>query len=117
MSEVIMRVEATIPTIRGQQLDDAARELGMSRSDLIGEALAVFLTSLPECRRGLRLALVDASRDKIVREIVTPGLSQVEWHSHRERITLPDGKVLAKALAADGEPTPALRKLMARRRR
>ena len=112
-----MRVEATIPDARGQQLDEAARELGLSRSDLIGEALAVFLTSLAERRHGLRLALIDAVRGKIVRELVTPALSQIDWHAHRETITLPTGTVLAKALASDVKPTPALRKLTTRPRK
>ena len=111
-----MRVEATIPDARAKQLDDVARDLGLSRSDVIGEALAVYLTSLAECRRGLRLALVDAGEARIVREIVTPALSQLEWHAHRERVTVSDAKALGKALAAE-EPTPALKRLMGRRRK
>jgi metal-responsive CopG/Arc/MetJ family transcriptional regulator len=35
-----MRVEATLPEVRGQQLDEAARDLGVSRSELISKALA-----------------------------------------------------------------------------
>jgi hypothetical protein len=112
-----MRVEATIPDARGKQLDEAARDLGLSRSDLIGEALAVFLTSLTECRRGLRLALVDAGQERIVREIVTPALSQIEWHSHRDTVKVTNAKAITKALLQDAEPTPALRRLMTRRRK
>jgi hypothetical protein len=111
-----MRVEATLPEARGHQLDEAARELGLSRSELISEALAIFLTSLHEYRRGLRLALVDTAGARIVREIVTPALAQLEWHAHREKITLRDGDKLAAALASDPEPPPALRKLASRRR-
>ena len=64
-----MRVEATLPDARGQQLDDAARELGLSRSEIISEAVAVFLTSLSECRRGFRLAFVNAAEPQVVREL------------------------------------------------
>lgn len=108
-----MRIEATLPDGRGQQLDAAARELGLSRSELISEAVSILLTALHECRRGFRLALVNAAERKVVRELVTPALAQVEWQAHRGKVTLPNG---AK-LAADPEPTPALRKLTARRRR
>ncbi len=111
-----MRVEATITDARGQQLDEAARELGLSRSELISEAVAIFLTSLHEYRRGFRLALVNTAEAKIVRELVTPALAQVEWHAHREKVALRDGEKLAAALASDAEPTPALRKLVSRRR-
>jgi len=111
-----MRVEATLSDIRGQQLDEAARDFGISRSELISEAVAVFLISLSECRRGLRLALVDATQARIVRELVTPSLAQQEWHTHREKISLSEGDALAAALASEDEPTLALRKLMSRRR-
>ena len=112
-----MRVEATLPDARGQQLDDAARELGLSRSEIISEALAVFLTSLSEARRGFRLAFVNATEPQIVRELVTPALAQLSWHAHREKAVLADGAALATALASDAEPTPELRKLVSRRRR
>ena len=111
-----MRVEATITDARGQQLDEAARELDLSRSELINEAVAIFLTALTEYRRGFRLALVNTADAKIVRELVTPSLAQVEWHAHREKVTLRAGEKLAAALASDAEPTPALRKLVSRRR-
>jgi hypothetical protein len=78
--------------------------------------VAILLTSLHEYRRGLRLALVSTAEARIVRELVTPALAQVEWHAHREKVILPDGKKLAAALASDAEPTPGLRKLASCRR-
>jgi hypothetical protein len=82
---------------------------------VISEAVAIFLTSLHECRRGFRLALVNTADAKIVRELVTPALAQIEWHAHREKVTLRGAEKLASALASDAEPTPALRKLVSRR--
>lgn len=116
ISEVNMRVEATLSEARGQQLDEAARELGVSRSELINEAVAILLTSLHEYSRGFRLALVNRTAGTVVRELVTPVLAQVEWHTHREKLTLAKGEKLAAAISADPEPTTALRKLVSRRR-
>jgi hypothetical protein len=117
ISEGIMRVEATIPDSRGEQLDEAAKQLGVSRSQLIDEALVILLTSFMEAgRQGLRLALID-SEHRVVRELLTPSLAQLEWHQHREKITLSAraGSSLLQSLDDDSEPKPALKKLFARR--
>jgi hypothetical protein len=113
-----MRVEATLPDARGQQLDDVAEELGLTRSQLIDEAVSVFLASLLEARRGLRLAFVDTAAQRIVREIITPSLAQLDWTAHREQLTLSENeaRALAKALDDDSEAPPGLRKLLRRRK-
>ncbi len=112
-----MRVEATLPDPRGKQLDEAARELGISRSELINEAVAVFLTALSEHRRGFRLALVNHDEPSTIREVVTPALAQLQWYTQRETLTLPSGDALATALASEGAPEPKLRGLASRRRK
>ena len=47
-----MRLEATVPDIRGTALQELADELGMSRSQLTDEALALFLKAALENRPG-----------------------------------------------------------------
>ena len=109
-----MRVEASVPESRGRQLAEVADELGLTKSQLIDEALSVYLTALMEARRGVRVALVDVVTQKAVRELVTPALSQLEWTSHREAVVLPrDEFERVVALLNDPrEPPEALKSLM-----
>ena len=54
-----MRLEATVPDSRGTAIVELAEELGLSRSQLIDEALALFLKAVVEVRRGNRLVTMD----------------------------------------------------------
>ncbi len=113
-----MRIETTLPDPRARQLSEVAAELHMSKSAVIEEALALLFTSLLEARRGRRVAIVDAETNRVITQLSTPALSQVEWATHRERIELPEAGLLrvAEAVAHPPEPAPALRKAMRRRR-
>ncbi len=86
-----MRVEATIPESRGSAVAELAEELGLSRSQIVDEALALFLKAVLEIRRGRRLVMVgpDASET----EIATPTLSALEWAAQPQRVELPAASV------------------------
>ena len=101
-----MRIEATVPDATGRQLNELTSELGVTRSQVV------------EARRGRRVAIVEAETQKTVCEIVSPILSQLEWAAHRSKLVLEAKamKDLARALQAK-EASPALRKLLSKRKR
>jgi len=114
-----MRIEATIPDATGEQLNQLTGELGITRSQVVEEALALLVRAVLEARRGRRVAIIEAESQKTVCEIVSPILTQLEWAAHREKLLL-DSKSrrdLARVLEHSAEPTPALRKLMSKRKR
>jgi len=83
-----MRVEATIPESRGSAVSDLAAELGLSRSQIVDEALALFLKAVLEVRRGRRLVMVGPGASEASCEIATPTLSALEWAAHPQRVSL-----------------------------
>lgn len=74
-----MRLEATVPDSRGSAVLQLAEELGLSRSQLIDEALALFLKAVVEVRRGRRLVTLDPSSSAPACELATPTLAALEW--------------------------------------
>jgi len=54
-----MRLEATVPESRGSAVQELADELGLSRSQIIDEALSLFIKAVLEIRRGRRLVTLD----------------------------------------------------------
>lgn len=83
-----MRLEATIPDSRGSAVAELANELGLSRSQLIDEALALFLKAVIEIRRGRRLVTLDPSSSQPACEVVTPTLSALEWAQQPQKLEL-----------------------------
>lgn len=83
-----MRLEATIPDIRGQAAIRLAEELGLSRSQLIDEALALFLKAVLEVRRGRKLVTLDPTSSQPACELATPALSALEWAQQPEKLNL-----------------------------
>lgn len=114
-----MRIEATISDVRGRQIVRLAKELGLSRSQLVDEALALFLRAVIEAREGRRMASLDRQGNQAVREWVSPALSQIEWAAHREQIVLAEAGVeqIADLLARPPAPTRALRRAMEGKKR
>lgn len=110
-----MRIEATLPESRGLQLNEVATELNVTKSALVEEALSLLLTALTGVRRGQRVAMIDAASQKVVVEVVTPLLTQIEWTAGREKITLSrrEAEKVGALLADPPAPTAALRKAMA----
>jgi len=114
-----MRLEATITDIRAAQLDEVVEELKTTKSQVIEEALALFLKAFMETKRGRRVAIIEPESRQAVTEMVSPSLTQLEWTAHKERIVLHD-KGMAKVahlVAHPPEPNAALRKVLAKRKR
>ncbi len=74
-----MRLEATVPDNRGAAVLKLADQLGLSRSQLIDEALSLFMKAVVEIRRGRRLMMVDPQATEAACELATPTLSALEW--------------------------------------
>ena len=104
-----MRLEATVPDNRGAAVLELAEELGLSRSQLIDEALALFLTALMEIRRGRRLVTLDPQSSQPACELATPTLSALEWAMRPEKLDVP-AKVLARMQGlVNAPPKPGAR--------
>lgn len=114
-----MRVEATITDVQGAQLDELVQELKTSKSQIIEEALALFLKAFIETKRGRRIAIIEPQSQKAVAEVVSPTLTQIEWTAHRERIVLSEKEMekVAEMNANPPNPTAALRRIMSKRKR
>jgi hypothetical protein len=84
-----MRLEATVPDSRGRAVDELADELGLSRSQVVDEAVAMFIQAVSAVRGGRRLVAVStdvtASPDCL---IMTPTLSTLEWTSRSEAVNV-----------------------------
>ena len=113
-----MRLEATIADTRGRQLDDVIEELKVSRSQIVDEAISIFLKAFMETKRGHRLAIIDPETQRTIAEIASPALSQLEWATHRAKLSVSPKalKRVAATLKKPPEPTPALRRAMAQHR-
>lgn len=113
-----MRIEATIPDPSSERLTQLAGELGVTKSQIVEEALALFTKAVLEARRGNRLAIVEAASNRPICEVVSPSLSQVEWTLHRERIVMAPRaiKKIQELIENPPKPTAALRKLMRKAR-
>ena len=108
------RVEATISEVLEKQVSELASELGVTKSQVVDEALGLYMIAALETKRGLRVALVEPDSQKPVREIVSPSLSQLEWAAHRERIVLTNAEfdAVAKLVTSPPAATKPLRRLM-----
>jgi hypothetical protein len=113
-----MRLEATLSETRREQLRTLQAELKLTKSQVIDEALSIFLKAYMETKRGNRLAIIDADGRQTV-EVASPSLSQVEWASFSKRLKLstPAVNKIKRMIKHPAAPTAALRKAMARRRR
>jgi hypothetical protein len=106
-----MRLEATIPDSRGTAVVQLADELGLSRSQLVDEALTLFLKVVLEVRRGRRLVTLDPNSATPACELATPTLAALEWAMKTEKLQMPpEALAKIKALAQDAPaPSPRLR--------
>jgi hypothetical protein len=113
-----MRIEATIPDSRGTTAVELADELGLSRSQLIDEALALFTKVVIEVRRGRRIVTVDPKGHEPACEIATPTLTALEWAARPARIDVPATELerIAAMVAAPKQPGAKLRQAARRRR-
>lgn len=104
-----MRFEATIPDNRGGAIVQLADELGLSRSQLIDEALTLFLKAVLEVRRGRRLVTLDPNSAQPACEIATPTLAALEWALKPKHIELPSPALAKVRVLADAPPVPSVR--------
>ena len=113
-----MRLEATIPDPQGEAADKVAEELGLTRSQLVQEAVALYLKAVMEVRNGRRLAVIDRKSKSAIIELTSPALTQLEWLATGETIDLSPAAAerLATLLAKPPAPTPALKRAVRRRR-
>lgn len=114
-----MRLEATVPDTRGSAIVQLADELGLSRSQIVDEALTLFLKAVLEVRRGRRLVTLDPTSSQPACEIATPTLAALEWAQRPVKLELPaEALAKMKALAeAAPQPSPRLRAAAKRRAR
>lgn len=112
-----MRLETTIGDRRAEQLETLANELGVSKSQLIEEALALFIRAAMEHKRGRKLAIVGEGAEAVC-EIVSPSLTHLDWTLHREQITVSreEAARIGKLAANPPSPAPALRRAMTRKK-
>ncbi len=104
-----MRLEATVPDNRGAAVLELAEELGLSRSQLIDEALALFLKALMEVRRGRRLVTLDPNGSHPACELATPTLSALEWAMRPEKVDLPAKALVRMQELVEAPPKPGAR--------
>jgi len=114
-----MRLEATIPESRGSAVQALAEELGLSRSQIVDEALSLFIKAVLEIRRGRRLVTLDPQNGHAVCELMTPTLTAIEWALEPEKLELPDAALakMREMVDAPAEPSARLRAAAKRRRR
>ncbi len=106
-----MRLEATIPDQRATAAVELAEELGLSRSQLMDEALSLFLKAVMEVRRGRRLFTVDPSTSGTECEMSTPTLAALEWALRPQPLELPPEAVakLRGMVESPAKPNERLR--------
>jgi hypothetical protein len=104
-----MQLEAIVPESRGTAVVQLAEELGLSRSQLIDEALSLFLQVVFEVRRGRRLVMVDPVTKGTVGELATPTLMALEWAANPQKLTLSPAAIAQIEELVDAPPLPSAR--------
>ena len=114
-----MRIEATLPDTRRAQLDALEAELHLSKSQVIDEALSLFVKAVLEAKRGNRLGIIEGSSGRTLIELVSPSLSHLEWARQPRpvKVSRAAAAKMAELSARPAAPTPALKRAMARHRR
>jgi hypothetical protein len=111
-----MRLEATIPDQHANAAVQLADELGLSRSQLMDEALSLFVKAVMEVRRGRRLFTVDPTTANTECEMSTPTLAALEWALRPQPLELPT-EAVAKVRELVSTPTKPNERLKAAARR
>jgi len=111
-----VRLEATVPDSRGAAVQELAEQLGLSRSQIIDEALSLFLKAVLEVRQGRRLVTQDPRGAQPVCELTTPTLTTLEWALSAEKLELPEAALAKMQELVDAPAKPSERLLAAARR-
>ncbi len=104
-----MRIEATVPDSRGSAVQELADQLGLSRSQIIDEALSLFLKAVLEIRQGRRLVSQDPRGLQALCELTTPTLTTLEWALSSEKLELPEAALKKMQELVDAPPKPSER--------
>lgn len=104
-----MRIEATVPESRGQAVQELAEQLGLSKSQIVDEALALFLKAVIELRRGRRLVTQDPDNHQSTCELTTPTLTTLEWALTVGTIELPEAALSKMQALVEAAPAPGAR--------
>jgi hypothetical protein len=104
-----MRLEATVPDSRGFAVQELADQLGLSRSQIIDEALTLFLKAVLEVRQGRRLVTHDPSGTHALCELTTPTLTTLEWALASEKLHLSDAALTKMQELTDAPTKPSAR--------
>lgn len=117
----IMRFEATLSQRKGEALVQLAQELGMTKSQLMDEALGLYLKIVLEARKGKRLAILQSELPSGEGncELTTPALALLEWTAQRQVIELEpeEFKTLVELSEHPSEPNQALKQLIRKYRK
>ena len=113
------RVEATVTDSQSQAVQQIADQMGLSRSEVVGEALGLYVKIFMEAKLGHRLVTLDPKTQRPVCELVTPTLAALEWTLHQEPIEVSPEAMneIQQIIAKPPAPTVALRKGLAKRKR
>jgi len=113
-----MRIEATIADLRGKQVDSLAEELGVSKSQLVDEALSLFVKAAMETKQGNRVAIVSRESREPICELASPSLTQLEWVADTQKVRISARGLGRVARLIDRAPAPpaALRRALGRKK-
>ena len=104
-----MRLEATVPDSRGSAVQELADQLGMSRSQVIDEALSLFLKAVLEVRQGRRLITEDPTGSQASCALTTPTLTMLEWALASEKLALPTAALVKMQEMVEAPAAPSAR--------
>lgn len=65
------RLSLNLPQRQGEELDDMARQTGLTKNELLRQAVALLGVTLKARDRGLALALVDDGSDEVKERVVS----------------------------------------------
>ena len=104
-----MRLEATVPDSRGAAVQELADQLGLSRSQIIDEALSLFLKAVLEIGHGRRLVTQDQRGSQPLCELTTPTLTTLEWALSSKKLDLPEAALVKMQQLVDAPAKPSER--------
>lgn len=113
------RIEATLPDSRAEAADQLAEQLGLSRSQVIDEAIALFVKVVLEARKGRRVVSMELGSDRPACELSTPSVTMLEWQTTPPVVDLTEAEVekMAALSREPGQPTDTLRRAAKRFRK
>lgn len=111
-----MRLEASIPDLRAGVVVELAEELGLSRSDVIDEALSLFVKAVMEARKGRKPMLVDCQSGEVMGDLSSPTLTMLEWKARHLVLPVEEVEKIAALLEDPPPVSPALVRAMRRHR-